>query len=175
MVECIGEGWIIITGLWQGLVVSDGLNGLPQGRVSLLSVKWLLIFWAYDRFAFLMPQDRLALAVLRAALSPDLNASSLVFSSPRTSAVIHGFWFARVWWWSWWLSHHPCTFWCKQSQFQCTPAGLCGCCRGRLFKHVPVCALKAVLYCWGSILWPNCDEFLNRFGEFQKWSILGLA
>ncbi len=41
-------------------------------------------------------QDRLALAVLRAALSPDLNASSLVFSSPRTSAVIHGFWFARV-------------------------------------------------------------------------------
>ncbi len=43
-----------------------------------------------------MPQDRLALAVLRAALSPDLNASSLVFSSPRTSAVIHGFWFARV-------------------------------------------------------------------------------
>ncbi len=43
-----------------------------------------------------MPQDRLALAVLRAALSPDLKASSLVFSSPRTSAVIHGFWFARV-------------------------------------------------------------------------------
>ncbi len=30
MVECIGEGWIIITGLWQGLVVSDGLYGLPQ-------------------------------------------------------------------------------------------------------------------------------------------------
>ncbi len=28
--ECIGEGWIIITGLWRGLVVSDGLNGLPQ-------------------------------------------------------------------------------------------------------------------------------------------------
>ncbi len=50
----------------------------------------------YDRFAFLMPRDRLALAVLRAALSPDLNASSLVFSSPRTSAVIHGFRFARV-------------------------------------------------------------------------------
>jgi len=42
-----------------------------------------------------MPQDRLALAVLRAALSPDLKASSLVFSSPRTSAV-YGFWFARV-------------------------------------------------------------------------------
>ncbi|KAL0185360.1 hypothetical protein M9458_021057, partial [Cirrhinus mrigala] len=31
-------------------------------------------------------QDRLALAVLRAALSPDLKASSLVFSSTRTSA-----------------------------------------------------------------------------------------
>ncbi len=65
-------------------------------RVSLLFVKWLLILLPYDRFAFLMPRDRLALAVLRAALSPDLNASSLVFSSPRTSAVIHGFRFARV-------------------------------------------------------------------------------
>ncbi len=30
MVECIGEGCVIITGLWRGLVVSDGLNGLPQ-------------------------------------------------------------------------------------------------------------------------------------------------
>ncbi len=47
-------------------------------------------------FAFLMPQDRLALAVLKTALSPDLNASSLVFSSPQTSVVIQGFWFARV-------------------------------------------------------------------------------
>ncbi len=44
---------------------------------------------------FLMPSDRLALAVLVAALSPDLNASK-VFSSPRNSAVIHGFWFALV-------------------------------------------------------------------------------
>ncbi len=43
-----------------------------------------------------MPQDRLALAVLSTALSPDLNASSLVFSSPQTSAVIYGFWFAGV-------------------------------------------------------------------------------
>ncbi len=59
-------------------------------------MKLLFIFLAYDRFAFLMPQDRLALAVLRAALSPDQNASSLVFSSPRTSAVIHVFRFARV-------------------------------------------------------------------------------
>ncbi len=40
----------------------------------------------YDRFAFLMPRDRLALAVLRAALSPDLNASSLVF---RDYVFIH--------------------------------------------------------------------------------------
>ncbi len=30
MVECIGEGCVIVTGLWRGLVVSDGLNGLPQ-------------------------------------------------------------------------------------------------------------------------------------------------
>ncbi len=83
MVECIGEGWIIITGLWRGLVVSDGLNGLPQAPCVIVNF--------LSRFAFLMPQDRLALAVLRAALSSDLNASSLVFSSPRTSAVVHGF------------------------------------------------------------------------------------
>ena len=30
VVECIREGCVIITGLWQGLVVSDVLNGLPQ-------------------------------------------------------------------------------------------------------------------------------------------------
>ncbi len=123
VVECIWEGCVIITVMWRGLVVSDGLNGLPQ----CVSAACEVIFWAYDRFAFLMPQDILALAVLRAALSPDLNDSSLVFSSPQTSAVIQGFWL-HVWWWSWWLSHHQCTFWCKQSQFQCTPAGLCGCC-----------------------------------------------
>ncbi len=31
MVECIWQGCVIVTGLWQGLVASDGLNGLPQG------------------------------------------------------------------------------------------------------------------------------------------------
>ncbi len=30
MVECIWEGCVVVTGLWQGLIVSDGLNGLPQ-------------------------------------------------------------------------------------------------------------------------------------------------
>ncbi len=30
MVDCIWEGCVIITGLWWGLVVRDGLNGLPQ-------------------------------------------------------------------------------------------------------------------------------------------------
>ncbi len=30
MVECIWEGCVVITGLWRGLVVSDGLNALPQ-------------------------------------------------------------------------------------------------------------------------------------------------
>ncbi len=83
------------------LVVSDCLNALPHGAcVSAVSEViidfFLFLFFANDRFKFLMPQDRLALAVLRAALSPDLKASFLVFSSPRNSAVIHGFWFARV-------------------------------------------------------------------------------
>ncbi len=30
MVECIWEGCVVFTGLWRGLVVSDGLNALPQ-------------------------------------------------------------------------------------------------------------------------------------------------
>ncbi len=30
MVECIWEGCVVVTGLWLGLVVSDGLNALPQ-------------------------------------------------------------------------------------------------------------------------------------------------
>ncbi len=30
MVECIWEGCVIVAGLWRGLVVSDGLNALPQ-------------------------------------------------------------------------------------------------------------------------------------------------
>ncbi len=63
-----------------------------------------------------MPQDRLALAVLRAALSPDLNSSSLVFSSPRTSAVIHGFRFARVVMVLVTVTS-SIQFFCKQSQF----------------------------------------------------------
>ncbi|XP_053486141.1 uncharacterized protein LOC128610748 [Ictalurus furcatus] len=40
--------------------------------------------------------EGLALAVLRAALSPALKAESRVLSSARTSAVIHGFWLDRV-------------------------------------------------------------------------------
>ncbi len=96
MVECIWEGCVVITGLWRGLVVSDGLNALPQAPCISAVCEMIIYLMPYDRFAFLMPRDRLPLAVLRAALSPDLNASSLVISSPRTSAVIHGFRFARV-------------------------------------------------------------------------------
>ncbi len=93
-----------------------------------------------------MPQDRLALAVLMAALSPDLNASSLVFSSPRTSAVIHDFWFARVVMVlvTVTLSMH---FFCDVSSHSFSV--LLQVCvvvvGGRLFKHAPVCALKSVL------------------------------
>ncbi len=63
VVECIGEGCVIITGLWRGLVVSDGLNGLPQAPCVSAVCEVIVDFRAYDRFAFLMPQDRLALAV----------------------------------------------------------------------------------------------------------------
>lgn len=58
--------------------------------VSLLSLKWPWIFLACARFASLMARDSLALAVLRASLSPALKAVSRALSSARTSAVIHG-------------------------------------------------------------------------------------
>ncbi len=101
----------------------------------------------YNRFAFLMPRDRLALAVLRAALSPDLNASSLVFSSPRTSAC-HP-----------WLPVCTCgdglgdchiinaVFDVSSHSFSVLLQVCMVIIGGRLFKHVPVCVLEAVLQC----------------------------
>ncbi len=71
-----------------------------------------------------MPQDRLALAVLRAALSPDLNASSLVFSDCHIIHVLFD------------VSSH------SFSVLLHVCVVVVG---GRLFKHVPVCALIAVL------------------------------
>ncbi len=69
---------------------------------------WLLLFWG-----------RLYLLIWM------LHLWSLAAHKPLLSSMASGL---HVWWWSWWLLHHQCTFWCKQSQFQCTPAGLCGCC-----------------------------------------------
>ncbi len=85
-------------------------------------------FWAYDHFAFLMPQTDWLLLFWRLLylLIWMLHLWSLAAHEPLLSSMAFGL---HVWWWSWWLSHHQCTFWCKQSQFQCTPAGLCGCCR----------------------------------------------
>ncbi len=91
-----------------------------------------------------MPQDRLALAVLRAALSPDLNVSSLVFSSPRTSAVIHGFWFARVVMVLVTVTSSR-TFDVSSHSFSVLMQVCVVVVGGCPFKHVPVCALKAVL------------------------------
>ncbi len=97
------SGWVHLGGMCRhhrpvaGAYSQWWSEWLATGSVCLLSVKWLLIFLSIWPFRiFRMPQDRLALAVLRAALSPDLKSSSQVFSSPWTSAVIHGFWFARV-------------------------------------------------------------------------------
>ncbi len=94
-----------------------------------------------------MPQDRLSLAVLRAALSPDLKASSLVFSSPQTSAVIHGFWFAQC-------GDGPgdghiinALFDVSSHSFSVLLQVCVVVVGGRLFKHVPVCILAAVLQC----------------------------
>ncbi len=77
------RGWVHLAGMchrhWPVAGACDGLNGLPQGPGHChWSYCWF--FWACWCFAF-----------LRAALSPDLNASSQIFSSPWTSAVIHGF------------------------------------------------------------------------------------
>ncbi len=70
---------------------------------------WLLLFWGPLYLLIWM-----------------LRLWSLAAHEPLLSSMVSGL---HVWWWSWWLSHHQCTFWCKQSQFQCTHAGLCGCCR----------------------------------------------
>lgn len=43
-----------------------------------------------------MAWNRLALAVQKAAFSSDLKEVYQVFNSEHTSAVIYGFWFARV-------------------------------------------------------------------------------
>ncbi len=91
---------VVLEVLWptrneRGLIVSDGLNGLPQDPcVSAICVV-IIDFLTIWRSAFLMPQDRLALAVLRAALSPDLW--SLAAHGPLLSSMASGL---HVWWWS---------------------------------------------------------------------------
>ncbi len=86
-VECIWQECVIVTGLWQGLVSSDDLNGLPQGPGVFTVTEVIVDFFEHiDVLPFWCH-----LAFLRAALSPDLNASSRIFSSPWTSDVIHGF------------------------------------------------------------------------------------
>ncbi len=67
---------------------------------------WLLLFWG-----------------LLYLLIWTLHLWFLAAHEPLLSSMASGL---HVWWWSWWLSHHQCSFWCKQSQFQCTPAGLYG-------------------------------------------------
>lgn len=66
---------LTITGRWSCSVVHDGLDALPHVPCVTSSWKWLWDFWACTHFAALMALDRLALAVLRVALSPELQAS----------------------------------------------------------------------------------------------------
>lgn len=54
VVECIREWCVIITGLWRGLVVCDGLNGLPQApcvsAVCEVIVDFFLSIWPFCIF-----------------------------------------------------------------------------------------------------------------------------
>ncbi len=101
VVECIREGWIIITGLWRGLVFSDGLNGLPQTIcVSLLSVKWffehmtILHFWCHRTDWLLLFWGLLYLLIWM------LHLWSLAAHKHLLSSTAFGL---HMWWWSWWL------------------------------------------------------------------------
>jgi len=127
VVECIWGGCVIITDLWQGW--------------SVLSVKWLLIYFYFFVCDALMLCDRLALVSLRTALSPDLNATSQVFNSPRTSAVNHGFWLAHM----------------VMVLVTVTISALLNV--GTSSLNVPVCLLKAVVENCGSVLWPYYEFF----------------
>ncbi len=86
-----------------------------------------------------------------------LHLWSLAAHEPLLSSTASGL---HVWLWSWSLSHHQCTFWCKQSQFQYTPAGQCGCCRWPSF-WTNLASFRSGLYAGISI-----TEMLS---EYLRW------
>ncbi len=127
VVECIWEGCVIITGLWRGLVFSDGLNDLPQPPCVYAVCEVIIDFLSICPFRIFDATGQIGSCCFEFYLLIwMLHIWSLAAQEPLLSSMPSGL---HVRWWSWWLSNHQCTFWCKQSQFQCTPAGLCGCCR----------------------------------------------
>lgn len=74
---------------YRHLIVNDCMQALLH---MLCAVHvWTWIFCAFVCFAILMAWNRLALADLRAAMSPDSKAASLVFIGAHTSVDSHGF------------------------------------------------------------------------------------
>lgn len=92
-------------------VVSDGLNGLCVAALCEVIVH----LCAYNCFAFLMPRDRLVLALLRSSSSPDLKASLAACAVLCHVGMV--------------LVTVTSSVRYKQSLCQCIPEGLCdGCC-----------------------------------------------
>lgn len=76
--------------VWGGdLIVCDGFDSMPQS--SGVPEKWSSILCLWAHLASLTALFSLALAVLRAAMCPDLKAESLCLRRAHTSATIHGF------------------------------------------------------------------------------------
>lgn len=91
-IEVIEQRDVAVRSLWCRFIVCDHLDALPQA---------LCVFAIFEMaccivcvFAFLIPQDRWALAVLSLLEFLALKVLFLSFSIQWTSPVSHGFWLA---------------------------------------------------------------------------------
>ncbi len=101
--ECLATGSMYLCCLWNDYWFYCHMTVL---HFWCHGTDWLLLFWG-----------------LLYLLIWTLHLWYLAAHEPLLSSMASGL---HVWWWSWWLSHHQCSIWCKQSQFPCTPAGLYG-------------------------------------------------
>ena len=124
-------------------------------HVSLLSIKWLWIFWAWARLASLIARANAALAVLRAYLSSALKAMSLWLSAvhvPLQPSMVSGLTSGgglddsdviSA------LADEASNWWCVLLQVSGAVGSCC------LPKHLSVSGLKTVLDGRDGSLWPG--------------------
>lgn len=110
--------------------------------MSLVLQKLSDIFLLCCCFASLIPRDRLALVVVRPAVSPTLKAASQELSNlPRQPWFLVGNTLLLVFS----VLHHLYTLQCMLRQPQCTPGCLSGCSICCFFENGPISAVKTVL------------------------------